>query len=59
MLNVLRAFRTGLCDGLEQPHDLSVGMTYNQPVRQWAWDHGSLIGQRIGRLREAWPHPQD
>lgn len=50
MINVLRAFRTGLVDGLLSPHDMSVGMSYPDDRRQNAWDYGANLGQRIGRL---------
>ena len=58
MINIVRAFRTGVRDGFDQPNQLSSGMTYREPMRQWAWDQGSLIGQRVGRLRNAWPHEE-
>ena len=46
---LLRAFLTGYRDGREQPFDLTMGMTYEQPSRQCAWDYGCTLGQLIGR----------
>lgn len=45
------AIRIGFRDGLDQPGDFSVGMTYKSPARQLAYDLASHVGQFIGRLR--------
>jgi hypothetical protein len=59
VINVLRAFRTGLTDGLTSPWDMSVGMTYGGPddKRQIAWDYGANLGQRLGRKWANRPAP--
>lgn len=49
MLNRIRAWRTGLIDGLEQPHDLTMGMSYNDDRRNESYDAGVNVGQAIGR----------
>lgn len=51
---MIRAFMIGLRDGLESPWDLSMGMTYDSPARQYAYDQGSILGQRLGRVKDAW-----
>lgn len=38
------AFNTGYQDGLEQGFELSMGMTYDNDIDQWAYDVGSHIG---------------
>jgi len=49
-MNRLKAFWLGLCDGLQQPYDLTAGMTYDGLDLQFAWDWGANIGQFIGSL---------
>jgi hypothetical protein len=49
---MILAFLNGLMDGLRQPWDLTVGMTYDddpESSRSRAYDHGANAGQRIGR----------
>lgn len=48
---MIRAFLTGLNDGLDQPIELSMGMTYSSKYRQFIWDIASHIGQLIGRIK--------
>lgn len=55
MLNMYRAFRTGLVDGWESPYEMSVGMSYESDYRQWLWDQGSIWGQRARRIAITWP----
>lgn len=38
------AFRTGFHDGRHQGFDLSMGMTYDDPYSQWAYDVGTHLG---------------
>lgn len=57
MRNLYYATRTGWRDGVEQPYDFNVGMTYEVPLRQYVYDLASIWGQRFTRLRQAWPHP--
>ena len=51
-MNALRVIRTGLRDGLDQPYEFNVGMTYDKPARQWLYDWASRAGQKIARVRE-------
>lgn len=38
------AYRTGLLDGFEQGFELSMGMSYDDLVFQWAYDTGTYLG---------------
>lgn len=46
----MRAFWTGLRDGVDQPYDLSMGMSYDDDRLQASYDYGANVGQRVGRL---------
>jgi hypothetical protein len=50
----VNALIIGWRDGIAQPYDLTMGMTYDSPVRQWLYDQASILAQRIGRVRDAW-----
>ena len=43
-----KVFWIGLRDGLDTPYDMGVGMDYDDPYLQFAWDWGANIGQFIG-----------
>jgi hypothetical protein len=45
---LLFAFRTGFVDGLEQPYELTSGMTWHDPLMNEVYDHGVNCGQRVG-----------
>lgn len=47
---MFKAIRVGFRDGIDQPGDFSVGMTYGSQARQLAYDLASRIGQIIARL---------
>jgi hypothetical protein len=48
-----RAYTIGVRDGIESPHDLSMGMTWEiDRGENDAYDRGANLGQRIGRARE-------
>lgn len=51
-MKTLRAIKTGLRDGFDQPYEFNVGMTYDSPAKQWLYDQASILGQRIARARE-------
>ena len=42
--NAIKALNTGIEDGYEQGLELSMGMTYDSQLRQWAYDVGTYIG---------------
>lgn len=48
--NALRAYKQGLVDGLEQPCDLTSGMTYTDWRLSEIYDRGVNVGQRAGRV---------
>lgn len=48
---MLKAFRTGWQDGIEQPYEITMGMSYENNTRQFLWDIGSILGQGFGKLR--------
>lgn len=55
MKRLFRIFVTGLGDGLQQPNELNVGMSYEDgtrggDVRQYVYDKSSLLGQSMARL---------
>ena len=44
------AFRQGFLDGLETPHELTSGMTYDNKALSEAYDEGANLGQVVGLL---------
>jgi len=46
-------YAIGYQDGLESPHDLSVGMTWDDPAKNEAYDHGVNNGQAAARVQES------
>lgn len=42
--NLVRAFRLGLHDGLDQGI-INMGMTYDCDQHQWCWDQGANLGE--------------
>jgi hypothetical protein len=49
MAEAVIAFLSGLVDGLEQPDELSTGMTYADDVVQESYDAGTIVGQKYAR----------
>lgn len=49
-MSKLRAYLQGVVDGLEQPHDLTSGMSYGDD-RDEIYDRGANMGQWLGRIR--------
>lgn len=50
---MLNALLVGWYDGLEQPFDMNMGMSYDDETRQMLWDFGSIAGQRARRIKIA------
>ena len=48
-----RIFWQGVLDGLEEPWDLSVGMTADPRLNEF-YDRGANLGQRLGRTLALW-----
>ena len=46
---MIRAFVIGWRDGIAEPWEINVGMSYTSEWRQWAWDWGANLGQWWGR----------
>lgn len=53
-MRTLAAIRVGLADGVRQPTDFNVGMTYESDARQAAYDYASRVGQFAGRVMGGW-----
>lgn len=51
---MFNAILTGFKDGLDQPYEFNVGMSFDSPVRQWVYDKASLQGQRFARVKDVW-----
>mgnify|MGYP000072426807 CR=1 FL=1 len=48
---IAKAFLQGVVDGLDQPDELTSGMTYTKDRNcQQAYDEGANLGQAVGRL---------
>jgi hypothetical protein len=45
----IMTYKQGVVDGLEEPYDLSCGMTYSDE-RNEIYDRGANMGQWIGRI---------
>ena len=54
----MRTIITGLTDGYTQPYEFNVGMSYKSDFQQWVYDHVSIFGQRVARIRDAWAQPE-
>ena len=50
MLSKLRAFYFGACDGIDQPRDLSSGMTWDDREMNEVYDRGVNVGQALARF---------
>lgn len=49
------ALQTGYADGKEQGFELSMGMSYDDPHSQWAYDVGTHLGACVAVHPDAVP----
>ncbi len=50
ILTAFEVYNQGIMDGLDEPHDLSSGMTYEDEPDNEIYDLGVNVGQKIGKL---------